>query len=147
MKISNRIGSMLLDHLIMTLVVAIVSIPLLTFSFFLKRYFNFEFNWILGFIMFLVYLNKDILRAKSPAKRIVGLQVIDNSTGRKASKLKCFIRNLTCVLLSIEILITLFSKQRRLGDLIANTKIVVAEKEPIGNIIAEIKTLHNNGYN
>ncbi len=144
MKKINRIGSMLLDHIIMASVIAIASIPFLILSFFLKRYFDFGFNWIIGFLMFLVYLNKDILRAKSPAKRIVGLQVVNNSTGRQASKLKCFIRNLTCILWPIEILVTLFSKHRRIGDLIANTRVVVAEKEPVSNIIAEIKTLHNN---
>jgi uncharacterized RDD family membrane protein YckC len=141
MTLSKRIGSMLLDHLIMTIVIAIFAIPLLIINFFLQRYFDFRLTWPIGILIFIVYFNKDFFRAKSPAKRIIGLQVVDNSTGEIASRLKCFIRNLTCILWPLEIFVTLFSKQRRIGDLIANTKVVTADKEPVEHLIKEIKNV------
>jgi uncharacterized RDD family membrane protein YckC len=36
-------------------------------------------------------------------------------------------------------MVTLFSKQRRIGDLIANTRVIAADKEPIEELIKEIK--------
>lgn len=141
MTLSNRIGSIFIDHLIMTLVIVIIGIPLLIVSFFLQRYFDFRINWIFGILLCIIYVNKDFFRAKSPAKRIIGFQVLNNSNGKPASRLSCFIRNLTLIIWPIEILITLFSKQRRLGDLIANTKVVEAKKEPLKNILTEIKNV------
>jgi hypothetical protein len=38
-----------------------------------------------------------------------------------------------------EVLITLFSPSRRLGDLIAGTKVITSEKESINSILPEIK--------
>ena len=75
------------------------------------------------FIWFIVYLNKDIINGRSPAKRILKLQVVDIKTNNPASPIKCFIRNLTTPLWILEVLITIFSPERRIGDLLVGTKV------------------------
>lgn len=74
--------------------------------------------------LMLLYFFKDSFGARSIAKRITKLQVVDNTTGKAASVMQCFLRNLTIVIWPVEVLITLFNSQRRLGDLIAGTRVV-----------------------
>jgi len=135
-----RLGSMFLDHVIMTFIVAMVGLPFYIINFFLLRYMNFKFPWIIGAIIFLIYFNKDYFRGKSLAKRLIGLQVFDRTTNQVASKWKCFVRNLTCVLWPVEVLITLFSPTRRLGDFLANTDVRLSNQEPIESILQDIKS-------
>jgi uncharacterized RDD family membrane protein YckC len=144
MNLFKRLGSMLLDHFIMCLVSAVIVIPLFLITFFTQRYFNVQSSWIIGVVVFIIYFNKDFFRGKSPAKRILGLQVISKKDNKPASRIRCFLRNLTIVLWPIEVVITLFSRQRRLGDLIAGTKVIEAEKESVDTILKEIKKLPNN---
>jgi uncharacterized RDD family membrane protein YckC len=73
----------------------------------------------------LVYLNKDFFNAKSPAKRMFDYQVVkDDATQEKASRLQCFIRNLTVVIAPIEVVMTFISPEKRLGDYLTKTKVV-----------------------
>jgi uncharacterized RDD family membrane protein YckC len=73
---------------------------------------------------FALYFCKDIIGGRSIAKRILGLQVVDNSTGKAASPFRCFLRNITCVLWPIEGIVALIDTRRRLGDRIAGTRLV-----------------------
>ena len=121
---------MLLDHFIMTLVVVLVGIPFLAVGSSLQRYLDLDLPWFVGGLLFSIYVSKDIFHAKSPAKRLLGLQVVDRKTGEAASPFKFMIRNLTCVLGPCELLIALFSPARRLGDVIANTRVVSLDSKP-----------------
>ena len=140
-KLSSRLGSMLLDHFIMCFVATIVFIPIFIISFFLKRYFNIDTINLAFILTVIIYLNKDILRGKSPAKRKLGFQVISIKTGLPASKAQCLIRNLFITIWPIEVIITLFSKDRRLGDFIAGSKVINSNKENPSNILKELKLL------
>ncbi len=73
---------------------------------------------------FALYFCKDIFNGRSIAKRILGLQVVNNSTGKVASPIRCFVRNITCVLWPLEGLIAIVNTSRRLGDKIAGTRLV-----------------------
>lgn len=119
----HRVLSMLLDHLILSLILLIpIIICLILFSFE-------ESNNIFFFILF-IYLNKDFLNAKSPAKRLLGFQVVDKETGRKALEIQCFIRNLTIIFAwPLEVVICYFNPKRRIGDFLANTTVISSEKE------------------
>lgn len=136
----RRISSMLLDHIIMTIVIVPLwgLIIILVISDFLK--FN---NQILGYAflsLFFIYLNKDFFNAKSPAKRILGYQVINQKNGKPATELQCFIRNLTlCIAWPLEVIVGLINSERRIGDFIANTKVVLSEKEKLKTIWVELK--------
>ncbi|QHI36042.1 hypothetical protein IMCC3317_13950 [Kordia antarctica] len=136
----NRVLSMLLDHFIMTFVI----VPPMIFLMILKTNGILEigdgtFSVIFFFMMF-IYLNKDFFNAKSPAKRILGFQVINRKTEKPASELQCFVRNLTiAVAWPLEVIVGLINPKRRIGDLLANTKVVVSEKEKVKSIWTDLK--------
>ncbi len=135
-----RLGAMLLDHFIMCFVIVppliVMSLVVRSEPFETKPIETFAF-----YLMMLVYLNKDLAKGKSISKRILGLRVIDRKTGVPASEFKCFLRNMTIpIIWPLEVLISLFSPTRRLGDLIANTKLELSEKEKATSILQDLKS-------
>ena len=79
-------------------------------------------------LIFSIYFNKDAIKGKSPAKRILGHIIVDNKTGEIANPIKSVIRNITLVFWPIEVIFSLFSPERRIGDYIAGTKVISDEK-------------------
>ncbi|MCG2420491.1 RDD family protein [Aequorivita sp. F47161] len=136
----NRVLSMLLDHCIMCLLIVPLGFLIFGLGALMKDNLNYGIGIILVFIPFFIYLNKDFFKAKSPAKRILGFQVIDRKTNKPANELQCFVRNLTiCVAWPLEVIIGLINPERRIGDFIANTKVVVSEKEKFKSIWTDLK--------
>ncbi|MFI2741247.1 RDD family protein [Zhouia sp. PK063] len=136
----HRISAMALDHIIMSFVLLPISIPLVM----ILDHSNFQlydrgitYVWI--FVLF-IYYNKDFFNAKSPAKKIMGYQVVDKKTHKQATELQCFVRNLTILIWPVEVLIGFYNPERRLGDFLANTKVVSREKEPLKTIWSDIKS-------
>jgi hypothetical protein len=74
---------------------------------------------------FAVFFCKDCINGRSPAKRILKLQVVDNVTGTAASPLQCFVRDLFMIIWPIEGIVALINPERRIGDRVAGTKLVV----------------------
>jgi len=96
---------------------------------------------VIFFFMMFIYLNKDFFNAKSPAKRVLGYQVINRKTEKPASELQCFVRNLTiAVAWPLEVIVGLINPERRIGDFLANTKVVVSEKEKLKTIWTDLKS-------
>jgi uncharacterized RDD family membrane protein YckC len=102
-------------------------------------------NLIIGLIPFsimvFVMINKDFFNGKSAAKRIYGYQIIDLKTNLVASEMQCMTRNLTLIIWPIEVLIALFNPNRRLGDLIAGTKLIDTEKQDPETLIEDMHQL------
>ena len=124
--IGTRIGAMIFDHFVMTLICVGITAVFMGISAIIDTLF--DDHWILFVIMgiavtltFSVYINKDALKGQSPAKRSMKLQVIDIKTGKTASPLKCMLRNLLLPIWIVELPSILTNPQRRLGDLIAGT--------------------------
>jgi len=137
----HRISSMLLDHMIMTVVIVppMIVLTILATNGILEIG-NGTSSLVFFFMMF-VYINKDFFNAKSPAKRILGYQVINRKTEKPASELQCFVRNLTiAVAWPIEAIVGLINPERRIGDFLANTKVVVSEKEKLRTIWTDFKS-------
>jgi uncharacterized RDD family membrane protein YckC len=131
----TRFGSMILDHFIMTMIIMVIVAPGMIYDM-LQSFENssgepklFFGNIYLSVFAFSIYFNKDIFGGRSPAKRILKLQVIDIKTNRPASPLKCLARNATIILWPIEVIVALFNRERRIGDLIAGTKLTIANPE------------------
>ncbi|WP_420604325.1 RDD family protein [Flagellimonas sp.] len=139
----HRISSMLLDHVVLCIVIVPLSILIFVLVINFKQSLN---NWIgtsLMFFPFFIYLNKDFLNGKSPAKRILGYQVIDRKTEKPASELQCFIRNLTiCLIWPIEVVVGYINPERRIGDFLANTKVTMNNKEKLNSLWRDLKKVH-----
>jgi uncharacterized RDD family membrane protein YckC len=132
-SVGTRLGAMILDHFFMTMIAMVFFIPgmISGFSEAFKvsheqtnpNFMGGTFGYI-GMLGFALYFCKDIINGRSIAKRILKLQVVDNATGQPASPIKCFVRNLLCVLWPIEVIVAMTNTERRLGDRIAGTKLV-----------------------
>ena len=132
--IGLRLASMLVDHFAMTFIIMAIVMPGFALNMIDALKLNHEpISFGFGAMSFLfafgfsAYFNKDIFNGRSPAKRILKMQVIDNKTGQVANPIKCLVRNLTIPLWPLEVIFVLFSPKRRLGDTIAGTRIDYVE--------------------
>jgi len=130
----SRLVSMILDHVIMSMIGMIFFLPSLFQGFagafrisheqkFTGHFLNGPFFY-LGLFGFGLYFCKDCINGRSIAKRMCWLQVVDNTSGQVASPIKCFVRNLFCVLWPIEGIAILLNPARRIGDYVAGTLVV-----------------------
>jgi len=133
--------SMLLDHIAFTVI--LIPIIVIFFALIIWTSSSYDISDTLVYVVilspFLIYFLKDSYRGKSIGKRVMGWQVVHRTTKKPASVLQCFVRNLLIPIWPLEVVIMLFSPHRRLGDIIANTEVIVAEKEPPTAIWKEIK--------
>lgn len=131
-NIGVRLSSMLLDHFIMTFIIVILAFIFVGIGYLiignpLESKLS---RWLLIipisliFLIFSIYYNKDAIKGKSPGKRVFKLVVVNNKTGQIANPIRCAIRNLTIILWPIEVIVCLFSPERRIGDYIAGTKVI-----------------------
>jgi len=131
-NIGIRLASMILDHFIMTFGMVIVVFVFAGIGYLIVgNPSDSELpEWLviipifLVLMIFSIYFNKDAIKGKSPAKRILGLVIVNNKTGEIASPIKSVIRNITFVFWPIEVVFSLFSPERRIGDYIAGTKVI-----------------------
>ena len=131
----TRLGTMLLDHVIMILVIMIFVAPGMVYD--IVQTFGdtdappklFLGNYYLNIFGFSLYFNKDIFLGRSPAKRILKLQIVNVKTNKPANPLRCLVRNITIVLWPIEVIVGLINNERRIGDFIAGTKLTTYDPE------------------
>ena len=128
----TRLASMIVDHFAMTFITMIFFIPGMISTFASAFEVNNEqtnpdiFGGLsyIGLFGFALYICKDSINGRSIAKRILKIQIVNNQTGQVASPLKCFVRNLFCALWPIEVIVTLANPSRRIGDMVAGTRVV-----------------------
>lgn len=133
----TRLASMLLDHTVMTFVAMIFFLPGMISTFSGAFEVSHEEPELFGsggsiYIMiigFALYFCKDSINGRSIAKRALNIQVVDNRTGEAASALKCFVRNIFCFLWPIEVIVVMVRPARRIGDMIAGTRVVTFDKQ------------------
>jgi uncharacterized RDD family membrane protein YckC len=94
--------------------------------------------------MIFVILNKDFFNGQSVSKRIYGYQIVDNKTNMAANETKCMLRNVTMIVWPIEVLMTLMNPTRRLGDLIAGTKLIDKEKTAPESIMTDFNLINKD---
>ena len=137
----NRISSMLLDHFIMSF----MTVPLVFLTFIIVYQFEHSLEGKTGIELFSIamffYINKDFVKAKSPAKRILGYQILNSKTDKPANEFQCFIRNLTLIAWPVELIVGFINPERRIGDFLANTKVVKSKKENLKSIWNDIKKI------
>lgn len=149
-NVGTRLGSMILDHIIMTMICMLFFVPTmitgiagaLTISHEQKDIGGFSGpHFYIGLFGFALYFCKDCINGRSIAKRIIKLQVVNNKTGQVASPLKCFIRNIFCIIWPVEVIVTLINPSRRIGDQVAGTKVVYYDPSLVEQPKVDIKKL------
>lgn len=126
-----RLATMVLDHLLMTMIAMLFFIPSMISNFTdtfnisheLATNNSFDYTYI-ALLGFAIYFCKDCINGRSIAKLILKLQIVDNTTGQVASPLKCFIRNIFCIIWPVEFIVALINPGRRIGDRVAGTKLI-----------------------
>lgn len=138
---SNRILSMFLDHALMTILALIILSPwMISYSNRLDEaaadatvaYFP-QWATLLLSIGLGLYLNKDLRKAQSFAKMMFGFRIVDNKSGELASPMQCMIRNLTAPFFLFEVLILWISPERRIGDFLAGTRLIIDQKQDLSH--------------
>lgn len=71
-------------------------------------------------------LFKDSFGGQSIGKRVVGIRVVNNATEKPCSYMKSFIRNIVLIFGIFDQAFLFTKEKRRLGDVIANTRVVLA---------------------
>jgi len=138
----HRISSMLLDHFLMCILLIPPAIILSIISEYIGWELNNRMDTFVFFLIVFVYLNKGFFNGKSPAKRILGYQVVNRKTEIPATELQCFVRNLTiCIAWPLEVIVGFINPERRIGDLIANTKVIESEKEKLKTMWTDLKSI------
>jgi uncharacterized RDD family membrane protein YckC len=147
-----RMAAMLLDHFSMTFLLTVSGfLVILPLIFFTEKKTHTPFaiaeGWtvmVIFSLLFSAYFNKDIFNGRSVAKRALKLQVVSNKDWQPASPVQCFLRNLTIIAWPVEVIFTLFSPARRIGDYIAGTRVAFyntgqeKKKNSLANFIAAI---------
>ncbi|HEX8658337.1 MAG TPA: hypothetical protein VF690_12415 [Hymenobacter sp.] len=77
------------------------------------------------YVMLVPYLNKDFLQGRSPAKRLLGLQ-LQEANGAPANELRAFLRNVTAMMWPVEVLVIAAGGRKRLGDYVAGTSVIAS---------------------
>ena len=99
-SIGKRIAAMFLDHFFMTMIAMVFFIPSMVSGFgdafkvsheqTVPNFMGGALGYI-GMLGFAIYFCKDCINGRSISKRILKLQIVDNSTGQVASPIKCLI--------------------------------------------------------
>lgn len=100
---------------------------------------NFYISFVEGVIIVFSILNKDLCNGRSIAKRIYGFQIIDVKTNKVASDYKCMLRNVTIVFFPLEVVVTIVNNERRIGDLLAGTKLIECDPEPKETFLTDMR--------
>ena len=138
-----RLGTMFLDHVF----VCLITIPPLILIKYLtdtKHSFTSFSEYQMIMPLFVIYFCKDCIGGRSLAKRILKLVVLDNKKGTSATSIQTVIRNLFVIAWPVEVLVSFFDQQRRIGDRLAGTKLSYYEpqagvqKTSIPQIVASI---------
>jgi uncharacterized RDD family membrane protein YckC len=108
--------------------IIIISLPFFIFHGNIKEL-NVFISFVQSVLIVFTILNKDLCNGRSIAKRLLGYVIIDAKTNKIASDYKCMLRNITIIIFPLEVFVTFLNNKRRIGDLIAGTKLVECDVE------------------
>jgi len=126
-SVGLRLGTMLLDHILICFI-GLPPVIIYQFQTFHNSS-NLTMSPYLMMPLFVIYFCKDCIGGRSLAKRILKLVVVDNTTNLPATPFQTLIRNLFCLIWPIEVFVSLFNQQRRIGDRLAGTKLSYYRRE------------------
>jgi len=134
LRLSPRIASIFVDMTLIILLALITSLPGLFIRAFWPEPIDGLDKLVSNASIAFVYsalLNKDILNGQSPGKRQYGFRVVSKN-GHAASVIQLITRNVTFIIWPIELLVTMFRPNSRIGDFLGRTKLVSVSNSDLG---------------
>ncbi len=120
-SVGRRLGTMLLDHVIICFVCLP---PIILFKQIVYPDYRYqEILKYLNFPVFVIYFCKDCIHGRSFAKRNLNFCLLSYSMNSEATPIQSVIRNLFIIIWPIEVVFALFNQERRIGDFVAGTKL------------------------
>ena len=132
--IFRRLTAFVIDLLIIAVIMSVAFLAVQT----IKSQTLLQF---LSSLMITLLLCKDNIDGQSFGKRIMKIQIVDEKANKKVSKVRYIVRNLFVIFWIVEVFILFISKNKRIGDYVARTKVITknkTEKAPFdkGTLIA-----------
>jgi len=131
----RRLVSCFIDHAIMTVIGIFITFPGMLFQLFENRFeMGFYFgNPILNTFALNIYLCKDLIFSNGIGKRILRFRIQNSNLDLMPNAFQLYVRNLTFFLWPIEVFFLIQNPNKRLGDIIAKTKVVEGLNTTIQN--------------
>jgi Predicted membrane protein/domain len=82
----------------------------------------------LSALMITLMLCKDNINGQSFGKRIMKLQIVDEKTNKRVSNVRYIVRNFFAIFWIVEVFVLFISKDKRIGDYVAKTKVITKNK-------------------
>jgi hypothetical protein len=130
----KRLDSFTFDHLLFGFVSVVFFVP---FSIgYDKSEFLRECCFGISLIGIAISLCKDSIGGQSPCKLHFDLLVVDAKTGKVASPIRCFVRNVFFFFYGLDLILLLLNHDnRKIGDWIAGTRVI--HIDPYAHIVPE----------
>ncbi|MEM7360963.1 MAG: cytochrome c oxidase assembly factor Coa1 family protein [Pseudomonadota bacterium] len=128
-SVSRRAFAFIIDHILILLfgtgAIIVFANPIAEETTFPSNSF-----YLFGVLMFLAYIFRDAVNGASPGKRFLGLQVVSLADPPESvGIMRLGLRHLFLPVWPLEFLILIFNSQnRRLGDMLAGSRVVHVEK-------------------
>ncbi|RRJ87420.1 zinc-ribbon domain-containing protein [Paenimyroides tangerinum] len=114
-------GKRLLDLILNLTFLILLNFPLAYLADYLPPYFNNKFAWVFLSFWCIYFFIMKLLFKGTIGKKIVGIETISASEGKKISVFKYFIRSIVKVIPFINVVLLFNDKKKACNDFIANT--------------------------
>ena len=104
----------------------ILGVPVVLMDFIFKLESNMMFQSLAFSFLISYFLCKDLIQAKSIGKRIVNLRIVGNLQ-TEVSPIRLILRNIFVAIWPIELIFCLINPEKKLGDIVFGTKVVLDE--------------------
>ncbi|MCF6138853.1 RDD family protein [Pseudalkalibacillus berkeleyi] len=129
--LSNRVVAFIIDMIFIGIAFSLYTILIMPLLFGSNAdYFSFEYSLVYNIGLIIIVVSKDIFGGRSLGKIIKKLRIVDVTTNEKSSLFRVILRNITFMFMGpIELFIGFVRKDhRRVGDLLAGTKVISEEE-------------------
>ena len=119
--IFKRLFAFILDLLIISTIISLLFLP----TYEIKSIVLVE---LYSALMLTLLLCKDCINGQSIGKRIMKIQVVDENSNQRVSNSREILRNIFVVFWIVEVIVLFISKDKRIGDYVAKTKVIECNK-------------------
>ena len=134
-SLGKRLDSFTFDNLIFAFVSFAFFVPLFGLGEIESRFLQ-EFWFGVSLVGIAISLCKDSIGGQSPCKRHFDLLLVESKTGKVASPIRCFVRNVFFFFSGLDFILLLINQDnRKIGDWIAETRVI--HIDPYNHVVPE----------